>query len=131
MTKKKQPPPKRAPGRPKFEIDLAQLKELAAIGCTKKEIAAVLGCGLRTLHDRIQADETIREAYEGGKEEEKTRLRRLQWKHAEGSGSGAVNMTIHLSKHVLGQTDKAAIEMSGPGGNPIQVVLSKDDLDLI
>ena len=114
------------PGRPKIEIDLRMLAQLATIGCTKEEAAAVIGCGPRTLMLRLKEQE-YRDAWENGVLMGKVSLRRLQWRHANGAGSSAVNMTIHLSKHRLGETDKAAIEMSGPNGNPINVVFSKDD----
>ncbi|NPU23954.1 hypothetical protein [Bradyrhizobium denitrificans] len=132
MTRKKPTPePKRPVGRPPFKIDLDQLAKLASIGCTKEEAAFVLGCGKRTLLDHMRAENEVTEAWERGVNLGKVSLRRLQWRHANGSGSSAVNMTIHLSKHRLGETDKAAIEMSGPNGNPIPVVFSKDDAGLL
>ena len=36
-------------GRPKFEIDYAAVKNLAALMCTQEEIAAFLGCDVTTL----------------------------------------------------------------------------------
>ena len=131
MPRKKPPPPKRNAGRPKIEIDLRMLAQLATIGCTKEEAAAVIGCGPRTLMLRFKEEPECRDAWENGVLMGKVSLRRLQWRHANGAGSSAVNMTIHLSKHRLGETDKAAIEMSGPNGNPINVVFSKDDAGLL
>jgi hypothetical protein len=118
-------------GRPKIEIDLRMLGQLASIGCTKEEAAAVIGCGRRTLLLRLKEEAKYRDAWDTGVDMGKVSLRRLQWRHANGAGSSAVNMTIHLSKHRLGETDKAAIEMSGPGGGAITVVLSKDDSGLL
>ncbi|WP_315792256.1 MULTISPECIES: hypothetical protein [unclassified Bradyrhizobium] len=128
---RKKPANPRPVGRPKHPIDLTILAGLAGIGCTKEEAAAVLGCGKRTLEDRLREDPATLQAWEDGIAKGKVSLRRLQWRHANGSGSSAVNMTIHLSKHRLGETDKAAIEMSGPNGNPIPVVFSKDDAGLL
>ena len=34
-------------------------------------------------------------------------MRQLQWKHAKRPDSSGVAMTIHMSKHLLGQHDKA------------------------
>jgi hypothetical protein len=34
-------------------------------------------------------------------------LRQLQWKHAKRPDASGVAMTIHMSKHLLGQNDKA------------------------
>lgn len=98
--------PGRPPGRPPIEIDLRVLGQLAGIGCTHEEAAAVLGCGLRTLKERIAKDEATGQAWENGKLIGKVSLRRLQIRHANGNGSSAVNMTIHLSKHRLGQVDQ-------------------------
>ncbi len=128
--KKRADQPSRPVGRPPIEIDLEQLAKLASIGCTKEEAAYILGCSKRTLLDRMKQEE-VSEAWEKGVVLGKVSLRRLQWRHANGSGSSAVNMTIHLSKHRLGETDKAAIEMSGPGGSPIQVNLNADDTGLL
>lgn len=122
--------PKNKGGRPKIEIDLRMLGQLATIGCTKDEAAAVIGCGKRTLEIRLR-EPAARDAWDNGVLMGKVSLRRLQWRHANGIGSSAVNMTIHLSKHRLGETDKAAFELSGPGGSPINVVLSKDDSGLL
>src|SRR5262245_29011906 len=114
VPRKKPKPPKRPVGRPSFEVDLRMLQQLASIGCTKEEAASVLGCGKRTLLDHMRDEPELQEAWERGQDMGKVSLRRLQWRHANGAGSSAVNMTIHLSKHRLGETDKAAIEMSGP-----------------
>jgi hypothetical protein len=45
-------------------------------------------------------------------------------------GLPAVQMTIHLAKHWLGESEKAMVEPSGPEGNPIRIVLSEDDMKL-
>jgi hypothetical protein len=113
-----------------MDIEPRMLAELAKIHCTTKEAASVLGMGVRTFMLRMKEPQ-YRDIWNFGKDIGKVSLRRTQWRHANGIGSGAVNMSIHLGKHWLGQTDKAAIEMSGPGGGPIQVVLSKDDTGLL
>lgn len=40
-------------------------------------------------------------------------LRRTQWRQAQGFGPQAVQMAIHLGKHILGQTEKSLIEHTG------------------
>ena len=130
MPRKKSKPKPNPVGRPPLEIDRRMLEQLASIGCTIEEAAGVIGCGRRTLFDRLK-DPELKEVWETGQLKGKVSLRRLQWRHANGSGSSAVNMTIHLSKHRLGETDKAAFELSGPGGAPIQVTLNKDDSRLL
>jgi hypothetical protein len=101
--------------RPKKELpfDEKVLQELAAIGCTNKEIAVIA----RISHDSL----TRRFAYllEKGREDAKCSLRRVQWASAM---SGNVVMQIWLGKQLLGQRDHH--ELSGPGGGavPVQIV---------
>jgi hypothetical protein len=104
-SRKKAKPEKKPVGRPPVEIDIEQLKRLAQIGCTIEEAAVVLGCGRRTLFDRMKAEPELKEVWDDGQLLGKVSLRRLQWRHANGSGSSAVNMTIHLSKHRLGEVE--------------------------
>lgn len=97
-------------GKPAKQIDIEQLETLARLHCTVDEAAAVLKCCKRTLLrylDPKARDPKYREAWERGRASGKASLRRLQWQHANGSGSSAVQMTIHLSKHWLGETEKA------------------------
>jgi hypothetical protein len=39
-------------------------------------------------------------------------------------------MTIHLAEHWLGETEKSLVQMSGPEGNPIRIVVTEDDMKL-
>lgn len=106
-------------GRPKVALDLETLEKLGALHATIEEVAGFYGCTKRTIINRLKEPDLLL-AFENGKQKGKLNLRRLQMRHANGTGSGAVNMTIHLSKHLLGQTDKSLVEMSGPGGGPIE-----------
>jgi hypothetical protein len=96
----------RKSGRPRSEIDIDQVTKLAELGCTKKEIAAYFGMHEATLRARMKENPGLEEAVEYGREMGKVSLRRLQMRHAKGEGGPAVNMTIHLSKHLLGQSDR-------------------------
>jgi hypothetical protein len=112
------------PGKPACAIDVAQLEKLAALHCTIDEAAAFFGCCKRTMLrylDETSRDPIYREAWERGRQNGKSSLRRLQRKHANGSGSSAVTMTIHLSKHWLGETEKSLVEMTGRDGGPVAV----------
>ena len=91
-------------GKP-HPIDISDLNKLAQLHCTIEEAAAFFGCTKLTIKRRLRKPE-YREAWDRGREYGKHSLRRLQWKHANGSGSSAVQMAIHLSKHWLGETDK-------------------------
>ena len=112
------------PGKPACAIDVTQLEKLAALHCTIDEAAAFFGCCKRTMLrylDETARDSMYREAWERGRQNGKSSLRRLQWKHANETGSSAVTMTIHLSKHWLGETEKSLVEMTGRDGGPVAV----------
>jgi hypothetical protein len=108
-------------GRPPVVLDPHELEKLGALHATLEEVAGFYGCTKRTIINRLK-DRELLLTFENGKQKGKLNLRRLQMRHAQGTGSGAVNMTIHLSKHLLGQTDRSLVEMSGPGGAPIQTI---------
>jgi len=116
MARKKEP---KKIGRPPVVLNLVDLEKLGALHATLEEVAAFYDCTKRTIINRLK-DENLRLAFENGKHKGKLNLRRLQMRHAQGTGSGAVNMTIHLSKHLLGQTDKSLLELTGKDGAPIE-----------
>jgi hypothetical protein len=95
-------------GRPRLEFDLRQVEELGRIQSTLPEVAAVLGCGLSTVKDRLGHDGEFSAAYERGVEAGKSSLRRLQWKAALG---GNITMQIWLGKQYLGQQDRQTTEV--------------------
>src|SRR5688572_15231629 len=110
-------------GKPPAQINVAELEKLARLHCTIDEAAAFFGCCKRTLLrylDEEARDPVYREAWERGRQHGKASLRRLQWQKANEKGGASVQMTIHLSKHWLGETEKSAMELSGPSGKPIQ-----------
>lgn len=98
---------KRKRGRPQKqpEIPAEKIAELAAIGCTVSEIAAVAGVSKDTLERNFAA------LIEKGREGAKASLRRMQWRSAE---KGVVAMQIWLGKQMLGQ--KEPHEVSGSLG---------------
>lgn len=118
MARKKEP---KKNGRPPIPITAIDLEKLGALHATLEEVAGFYGCAKRTVQLHLKDAELLL-AFENGKAKGKLNLRRLQMRHAQGAGSGAVNMTIHLSKHLLGQTDRSLVEMSGPGGKPIETI---------
>lgn len=75
-----------------------QIQDLARIGCTDREIAVVAEVSEDTI------SRNYAEILAKGREQGKSRLRRLQWKAAE---KGNVTMQIWLGKQLLGQSDKA------------------------
>lgn len=113
-------------GRGRVFIDEGILRGLAQIQCTIVEAAAVLKVTKRTLLRRLE-EPKFKDAWEQGQAEGRASLRRLQWRHAKMPNSAGVSMTIHLSKHHLGQTEKAALELTGQNGGPIEVNTSARD----
>lgn len=112
MSEQEKPTPettKHPIGRPRLEFDLHQVEELGKIQSTQAEVAAVLGCGLSTVKDRLVNDPEFSAAYKTGLEAGKSSLRRLQWKSAL---AGNVVMQIWLGKQYLGQRDQQALEVS-------------------
>lgn len=117
-------------GRPKFVIDEELVKKLAALHCTYEEMAFACGCSVRTFIRQINEQGDLKESLEAGKAGGKLNLRRLRWRSAnnvfkgggqDGCSTGpAVQMQLHLSKHWLGETDKAAMELTGPGGKELK-----------
>ena len=84
-------------GRKLLELDGAKVVELARIGCTLEEIAAVMGCNRQTIKNRFAAE--VAE----GVEHLRHSLRRWQYIKAK---DGNVAMLIWLGKQSLGQRDK-------------------------
>ena len=101
MTRKLKEEEKVKLGRKKIQIDYRQVEALGSIMCSKKEIAAVLGCSVDTL-DR---DPNFEEHYESGKSKGKMSLRRMQFELAKKNA----NMAIWLGKQILGQSDQLEI----------------------
>ena len=89
----------------KYDIDPDKVEQLAAFGCSVREIASFYGC----------SEDLIKKSYSQfitkGKDKGKIRLRQMQWKAAEG---GNVSMLIWLGKQVLGQSDKQELELIKP-----------------
>lgn len=92
--------------RPKKELDEEQIRELARIQCTNKEIAAVMKCSTDTIERNYAA--IVNEEREAGKKS----LRRAQWDKAVKDGNAT--MLIWLGKHYLGQKDELAITSEEP-----------------
>src|SRR5215469_11005736 len=98
---------------PKKEIDYRVVFEAAKIDCTLEECAALLGIGYTMIRQRYADDPEFIEAWERGHAMKRVTLRKTQWRLAQGFGPQAVQMAIHLGKHILGQTEKSLIEHTG------------------
>ena len=89
-------------GRPKIKIDHEILANLAQIGCTQEEIAAVVGISARTLQRNFA------EIVELNKNKGKASLRKKMWDKAIKKDN--TNMQIWLSKNELGMKDRTMTE---------------------
>ena len=74
----------------------------------QNEAVSVLGIDHRTFKRRLQ-EPVFYQAWEEGQAPGAVALRQLQWKHARRPDASGAAMTIHMSKHLLGQHDKACI----------------------
>ena len=97
-------------GRPLKDIDPVQVRKLAMLGCSNREIAKLVGCDEGTIRNRFSAEVELGEA------RGKMRIRYRQFKRAM---DGSDTMLIHLGKNRLGQSDKYDHTSDGkplPGG---------------
>ena len=88
----------KALGRPRINIDLDIVGNLASIGCTQEEIASVVGVSARTLQRNFA------EIIDRFKNKGKASLRKKMWDKAVKKDN--TNMQIFLSKNYLGMSDK-------------------------
>ena len=58
---------KRSVGRPKTNLDLADLEKICRLNCTMPEIAAFFDIPLRTLEDKYTNDEAVRRSIDKGR----------------------------------------------------------------
>ena len=105
----------------KIKIDTEALQNLAKIQCTYAEAAAFFDCDEKTIKRRLSTDPQLRECWDRGKELGRISLRRLEWRHAQMATSGGVTMTIHLARQHLGETERAALELSGRVDGTLEV----------
>jgi hypothetical protein len=92
------------------------VEELARIGCTEQDMAAVLGVSVDTIQRRKRAGAEFRGVIEKGRASLRNSLRRLQVKKAL---EGNTTMLIWLGKQLLGQSDRQSAELTGAGGEPL------------
>jgi len=105
-------------GRPRKEIDFAEVDKLCALHCTAEEIAGFFEITTLTLDARIKEQQKPDGTYYKNFLEYfavksaigKITLRRLQWTAAN---RGNVTMQMFLGKNIAGQTDKQQIDIQG------------------
>ncbi len=87
--------------RPKKEVNIELVEELAGINCSFEEISHIVGVSVRTLHRSYGT------VIKKGLETAKTSLKRKQFEVAM---KGNPTMLIWLGKIMLGQKDKIETE---------------------
>ena len=98
---------KKTVGRPKkYDIDTDTLFKLAKYNLTNIEIADIYGC------DEALLRKNYSEFLTKGRAELKKRLRQTQYEVAVDDKN--VTMLIWLGKQILGQTEKAEVQMNRP-----------------
>ena len=89
-------------GRPRINIDLDIVGNLASIGCTQEEIASVVGVSARTLQRNYA------EIIDRFKNKGKASLRKKMWDKAIKKDN--THMQIWLSKNELGMKERTVNE---------------------
>lgn len=89
------------------DLDLAALEKLGQLQCTQPEIAAFFGVCLRTIERKMQEDK-YRNAYDKGKGNGLTSLRRAQFRAAVEDGNPT--MLVWMGKQLLNQKDRSETE---------------------
>ena len=102
--------------RPAKPIDLRQVEELARIGCTEEDMAAVLGVSVDTIQRRKRSSAEFCGVIEKGRASLRNSLRRLQVRKAL---EGNTTMLIWLGKQLLGQSDRQSAEFTGAEGKAL------------
>jgi hypothetical protein len=102
-------------------IDQGIVERSAAIGCTRDEIAAVLGIGRSTFYRHLDSEEGLRDALEHGFAKGRATLRRAQWKGAVEDGNPT--MLVWLGKQLLGQRDTQSTQTLDKDGIPIDPIV--------
>jgi alkylhydroperoxidase/carboxymuconolactone decarboxylase family protein YurZ len=105
----------KAVGRPKINIDLDIVGNLASIGCTQEEIASVVGVSARTLQ-RNFADIIDRFKNKG-----RASLRKKMWDKAIKKDN--THMQIWLSKNELGMKERTVNETIT---EPLPLIIESD-----
>lgn len=123
-------------GRPRADIDLAELEKLCGLQCTQPDLAGWFGVHLHTIENRVKDDTkldlngeqlTFREVMDRGYAKGRVSLRRKQMENAD---NGNATMQIWLGKNILGQRDN--IEVTGNATGPIETkdVTAREQVEL-
>lgn len=93
--------------KPKIELDIAKVEELAGLGMTKEEIALSLGVSYNTLNRRAKESEDVEMAIKRGRASANIKVGGALMKSIE---EGNVTAIIFYLKTRAGWTEKQKIE---------------------
>lgn len=113
--------------RPRLEIDISRVEELAAQGLSQAEICLVIGIGESTLYSRKKESEVFAEAIKSGKAKAASEISNVLYQMAKRGDLGAI---VWYEKTRRGFSDRAAVEHSGKDGSPIAFVYSSATKDM-
>lgn len=96
-------------GRPPINITPAQVQAAAACVLNQKQLAAILGCHVNTISNRL-AEPEYREAYERGKA--LAEVETFEWLRASAK-NGNVKAQIFLAQALLGLSSRETTRQEG------------------
>ena len=96
--------------RPRIELDISRIEELAAQGLTQTEICLVIGISESTLLRRKLEMEVLTAAIKSGKAKAASEISNTLYRMAQGGDLGAI---VWYEKTRRGLSDKQTIEHSG------------------
>lgn len=112
-------------GAPELVIDDQIFEELCKIQCTVDEMAAVFKVSNSTIKRRLR-DPKYRELKDQGNLLGKVSIRRQGFLHMRRPNGAGVQAWMHLTKHILGWTEKTALEISAHIESTVEVKDSHD-----
>ena len=123
--RKNEPKSTRPVGRPKVELNVAQIQRMAAVGLTQDEVATIFGVSVSTIAERPE----FSEAHKRGRANLSESIKREQVKQAFYKGKNPAiismkkTMLIWLGKQYCDQKERQ--EIGGPDGKSLFVLMDK------
>lgn len=96
--------------RPRIELDISRIEELAAQGLTQAEICLCLGISEKTLERRKVDMSVVADAIKSGRAKAASEISNTLYRMARGGDLGAI---VWWEKTRRGLTDKQAVEHTG------------------
>lgn len=103
-----------------IEISIDSLRNLRQIAVTEEEAAAFFRVSRRTIIRRLKIPE-YRQAWDDGLAICRLGLKRQMIRHSKMPNSAGVHATEFLMKHIIGWTEKHALEISGRLDSAVEV----------